>query len=103
MEELLNSILNNDSAAAILSIHKFAEQGKNLETLFEEVLAWLRGIMLSIILPNPQSVLDENPEKILIYQKLATDRNVNMVQTLLEQLSASSYLLREAINKQIFI
>lgn len=103
MEELLNSILNNDCAAAILSIHKFAEQGKNLETLFEEVLAWLRGIMLSIILPNPQSVLDENPEKILIYQKLATDRNVNMVQTLLEQLSASSYLLREAINKQIFI
>ena len=103
MEELLNSILNNDRAAAILSIHKFAEQGKNLETLFEEVLAWLRGIMLSIILPNPQSVLDENPEKILIYQKLATDRNVNMVQTLLEQLSASSYLLREAINKQIFI
>ena len=103
MEEHLNSILNNDRAAAILSIHKFAEQGKNLETLFEEVLAWLRGIMLSIILPNPQSVLDENPEKILIYQKLATDRNVNMVQTLLEQLSASSYLLREAINKQIFI
>ena len=103
MEELLNSILNNDRAAAILSIHKFAEQGKNLETLFEEVLAWLRGIMLSIILPNPQSVLDENPEKILIYQKLATNRNVNMVQTLLEQLSASSYLLREAINKQIFI
>ena len=103
MEELLNSILNNDRAAAILSIHKFAEQGKNLETLFEEVLAWLRGIMLSIFLPITQSVLDENPEKILIYQKLATDRNVNMVQTLLEQLSASSYLLREAINKQIFI
>ena len=103
MEELLNSILNNDRAATILSIHKFAEQGKNLETLFEEVLAWLRGIMLSIILPNPQSVLDENPEKIQIYQKLATNRNVNMVQTLLEQLSASSYLLREAINKQVFI
>ena len=103
MEDLLNSILNNDRAAAVLSVHKFAEQGKNLETLFEEVLAWLRGVMLSIILPNPQSVLDENPEKILTYQKLATNRNVNMVQTLLEQLSASAYLLREAINKQIFL
>ena len=103
MEELLNSILNNDRAAAILSVHKFAEQGKNLETLFEEVLAWLRGVMLSIILPNPQSVLDENPEKILTYQKLATNRNVNMVQSLLEQLSASAYLLREAINKQVFL
>ena len=103
MEELLNSILDNDRAAAVLSVHKFAEQGKNLETLFEEVLAWLRGVMLSIILPNPQSVLDENPEKILTYQKLATNRNVNMVQTLLEQLSASGYLLREAINKQVFL
>ena len=103
MEELLNSILDNDRAAAILSVHKFAEQGKNLETLFEEVLAWLRGVMLSIILPNPQSVLDENPEKILTYQKLATNRNVNMVQSLLEQLSASAYLLREAINKQVFL
>ena len=46
MEELLKAILSNDRTSAILSIHQFAGQGKNLETLFEEILTWLRGILL---------------------------------------------------------
>ena len=103
MESLLRSILVNDRAAAILSIHQFAGQGKNLETLFEEILTWLRGILLSLVLPDPHSVLDENPEKINSYRKLAEISRPETLQILMEQLAASSYLLREAINKQVFM
>ena len=103
MESLLSSILANDRSAAILSVHQFAEQGKNLETLYEEILTWLRGIMLSLILPDPKSVLDESQEKIQSYRALAAKANADVLQILLEQLSASSYFLREAINKQVFI
>lgn len=103
MESLLSSILANDRSAAILSVHQFAEQGKNLETLYEEILTWLRGIMLSLILPDPKSVLDESQEKIQSYRSLAAKANADVLQILLEQLSASSYFLREAINKQVFI
>ena len=103
MESLLGSILSNDRSSTILSIHQFAGQGKNLDTLFEEILTWLRGILLSLILPDPQAVLDENPEKINGYRKLAAISRPDTLQILLEQLSASSYLLREAINKQVFM
>jgi DNA polymerase III gamma/tau subunit len=103
MEALLGSILANDRAATILSIHQFAGQGKNLETLFEEILTWLRGILLSLVLPDPGAVLDENPEKVNCYRKLAAITRADTLQILLEQLAASSYLLREAINKQVFM
>lgn len=103
MESLLGSILSNDRASTILSIHQFAGQGKNLDTLFEEILTWLRGILLSLVLPDPQAVLDENPEKINGYRKLAAMSRPDTLQILLEQLAASSYLLREAINKQVFM
>ncbi len=103
MESLLHSILANDRASTVLSIHQFAGQGKNLETLFEEILSWLRGILLTLVLPDPQTVLDENPEKLKSYQNLAAVSRPDTLQILMEQLAASSYLLREAINKQVFM
>lgn len=103
MEALLSAILSNDRTSAILSIHQFAGQGKNLETLFEEILTWLRGILLCLVLPEPQNVLDENLEKINSYRKLASLTNPDTLQILMEQLAGSSYLLRDAINKQVFM
>lgn len=103
MEALLRSILSNDREGAIISIHRFSEQGKNLETLFEEMIAWLRGILLCRILRSPQGVLDESPEKLEVYRNLGEKIRVSTVQRLVESLSASGYLLREAINKQVFI
>ena len=103
MEALLNSITHNDRAAVIRAIHDFAEQGKNLETLFEEIISWLRGILLSRILGDPASVLDETPEKIAVFQRISTTVAPASVQRLLESVSGAGYLLRDAINKQVFL
>ncbi len=103
MEALLNSITHNDRAAVIRAIHDFAEQGKNLETLFEEIISWLRGILLCRILDKPADVLDETPEKIAAFQRVAANVAPPPVQRLLESVSASGYLLRDAINKQVFL
>jgi DNA polymerase-3 subunit gamma/tau len=104
MEALLNSITHNDRAAVIRDIHDFADQGKNLETLFEEIISWLRGILLSRILgDNTASVLDETPEKIEAFRRIADTVAPASVQRLLESISGSGYLLRDAINKQVFL
>jgi len=104
MESLLNSITHNDRAAVIRDIHDFAEQGKNLETLFEEIISWLRGILLSRILgDNTVSVLDETPEKIDAFRRIAATIAPTSVQRLLESISGAGYLLRDAINKQVFL
>ncbi len=104
MEALLNSITHNDRAAVIRDIHDFADQGKNLETLFEEIISWLRGILLSRILgDNTGSVLDETPEKIEAFRRIAASVAPASVQRLLESISGAGYLLRDAINKQVFL
>ena len=104
MEALLNSITHNDRAAVIRDIHDFADQGKNLETLFEEIISWLRGILLSRILgSNTASVLDETPEKIDAFRRIADTVAPASVQRLLESISGAGYLLRDAINKQVFL
>ncbi|MBR4718303.1 MAG: DNA polymerase III subunit gamma/tau [Lentisphaeria bacterium] len=104
MEALMYSITHNDRAAVIRDIHDFAEQGKNLETLFEEIISWLRGILLSSILrDNTASVLDETPEKIAAFRKIAATVKAAQVQRLLESVSGAGYLLRDAINKQVFL
>ena len=103
MLSLLNAITHNDRAAVIRDIHNFAAQGKNLETLFEEIISWLRGILLCRILSDPAAVLDETPEKVATFQHVAETVAPASVQRLLESISASGYLLRDAINKQVFL
>ena len=103
MQELIRAILCNDRPKIVSALHEFASAGKNLELLFDEILGWLRGTLMCALLPNPQTVLEENPEKIRIYSELAKLVRPDVVQRLLEQLSGTGFLLREAINKQIFI
>ena len=103
MKSLLNAIVHNDRAAVVRDIHDFAAQGKNLETLFEEIISWLRGILLCRIIGDPASVLEETPEKIATFQEIASTVAPASVQRLLESISASGYLLRDAINKQVFL
>ena len=103
MESLVRSIVTNDRAAAIEAVHRFAESGKNLETLYEEIIAWLRGILMCRIVSDPAKLLEESQEKIDLYQNIAATVKPDAVQRLMEQLAGSGYLLREAINKQVFM
>ena len=103
MESLVRSIVTNDRAAAIEAVHRFAESGKNLETLYEEIIAWLRGILMCRIVSDPAKLLEESQEKIELYQNIAATVKPDAVQRLMEQLAGSGYLLREAINKQVFM
>lgn len=103
MESLVRSIVTNDRAAAIEAIHRFAESGKNLETLYEEIIAWLRGILMCRIVSDPAKLLEESQEKIDLYLNIAATVKPDAVQRLMEQLAGSGYLLREAINKQVFM
>ncbi len=103
MYSLVQALLLNIPRNVIASIHNFSVAGKNLEILFDEILTWLRGVMMCAILKNPESVIEENPDRIELFKKLAADSAPGVAQRLLEQFSSTGYLLRESINKQIFI
>ncbi len=103
MEQLVRAIAGNDRAAALEIINRFAVSGKNLEMLYSEIISWLRGILLCRIVNNPVELLEDSPERIELYRSIASASNPGAIQRLMEQLSGSGYLLREAINKQVFM
>ena len=103
MYSLIQALVMNVPRNVIASIHNFAISGKNLEILFDEILSWLRGVLMCSILKNPETVIEENSERIELYKKLAAESAPGVSQRLLEQFSSTGYLLRESINKQIFI
>ena len=52
---------------------------------------------------DPAKLLEESQEKIDLYLNIAATVKPDAVQRLMEQLAGSGYLLREAINKQVFM
>ena len=102
LDSLIGSMLRNDPAGVITVIAKLAKRGKNLETLFEEMLGALRAVELCALLPQPETVLDETPESIAAYRQLGTlAPNSDVVRILLEQLAPAGRVLRDALDRQI--
>ena len=100
---LLDSILSNDPAGIVTRVCKLAAKGKNLETLYDDLLAALRAIQMCAILPKPEEVLDESPEHLARYRQMAAGVSLETVQILLETLTPVGRILRDALNKQVFM
>ncbi len=104
LDNLVGSMLRNDPAEVITIVAKLAKKGKNLETLFEELLGAIRAVELCSLLPQPELVLDETPEAVAEYRKLGTlAPNSDVVRILLEQLAPAGRVLRDALDRQIVL
>ncbi|MDD5698566.1 MAG: DNA polymerase III subunit gamma/tau [Victivallaceae bacterium] len=103
LEKIVRAMLNNDRGGVVASIHALAAEGKNLETLFSDLLNYLRGIQLCQLLSNPEAVLEHDPENIRRFRDLGENINPNVIQLLMENLSAVGRVLHDAVNKQVFL
>jgi DNA polymerase-3 subunit gamma/tau len=103
IQALIKAMLENDRGGVVASIFNLASKGKNLETLFSDVLCWLRGIQLSLLLSNPDIVLEADQETIERYRKLGGSVRPEVVQILLENLAPVGRILHDALNKQVFL
>ncbi|NOY76209.1 MAG: DNA polymerase III subunit gamma/tau [Kiritimatiellaeota bacterium] len=103
MENLLTSILRDDRRSVIASIHKIASHGKNLEKLFDDILGFLRGVHICMLMPDPEIVLETGDDMIAMYKKVGAASNADTVHKMLEQLSPVGSMLHNALNKQVFL
>ncbi len=103
IENLVRAVFNNDRGGAVANIHSLAVRGKNLETLFGDLLEFIRGIQLSQILTNPENVLEESTESIGIFKEMAGQVPPDKVQRLLETLAPVGRTLHDALNKQVYL
>ena len=103
MEKLMRAITSNDRPALIASIHHIAAQGKNLEKLFEDILVFLRGIQICLLMKEPENILEVGDDLLELYKRIASSADPNMIQKLLEELSPVGRMLHDALNKQVFL
>ena len=103
IDGIVTAVLQNKPADVILGIHKLTEKGKNLETLFEDVLSSLRSVEISAILADASSVLEESPEQLLKFKNMASLAPLSVIQEIMEILSVGARPLRDALNKQIYL
>ena len=103
IDSIVAAVLENKPANVILSIHSLTEKGKNLETLFEDILFSLRSVEISAILPDASSVLEESPEQLQKFKTMAALAPLSVIQEIMEILSVGARPLRDALNKQIYL
>jgi DNA polymerase III subunit gamma/tau len=101
--KIISAIFNNDRGGVVASIHALAVKGKNLETLFSDILNYLRGVQLCHLLSNPEAILESDPDSIKRFRELGANVNTDVIQILMENLSSVGRILHDAINKQVFL
>lgn len=102
-ENIVKSILTNNYPLLIFELNKLAQQGKNLEQLFYDIVDFLRGVEISILLKDPDEILEVGADIVQIYKNLAQFTTLDKVQLILESLSTAGKLLHDAINKHVII
>lgn len=102
-ENLVKAILTNDYPTLIFELNTLAQQGKNLEQLFYDIVDFIRGIEISILLKDPDEILEVGADIVQIYKNLTQYTTLDKVQLILESLSTTGKLLHDAINKHVII
>lgn len=101
--EIVKAILTNDYSAVVLNVNRLANNGKNIESLFDEILDHLRGIQITLLIPNSDDILEKGEDIIFIYKEIGKLTNITVIQRLLESLSVAGRIIRDSLNKQISI
>ena len=103
LDAILLAMLRNQPGEVVKVIANLSKKGKNLETLFDDLLEALRAVQLCGILPDPGEVLNEAPETIEHYRKLAKIVRPDALQILLETVAPVGRVLHDALNKQVYL
>ena len=103
LDALVAALLGNRPEPVITIISELAGRGRNLETLFDDILEMLRGAELIRLLRNPEEVLEFDPEKMERCRKLAEMTTPAVLRSFMESLTPVGRILHEALNKAIYL
>ncbi len=103
LNAILQAVLLNNPGEVVTRIAHLARRGKNLETLFDDILYALRAIQLCTILADPSEMIDESPEAIAVYRALAQQAPRDTISILLENVAPVGRTLHDALNQQVYL
>ena len=87
LSAVLQAMLLNKPGMVVSLVGEQAKKGKNLETLFDDLLSSLRAINLCTIMAEPEMLINEGKEAVEHYRQLSRLADGETVQLMLETLS----------------
>ena len=103
LSAVLQAMLLNKPGMVVSLVGEQAKKGKNLETLFDDLLSALRAINLCTIMAEPEMLINEGKEAVEHYRQLSRLADGETVQLMLETLSPVGRTLHDALNKQVYL
>ena len=103
LDAILEAMLGNRPGEVVCRIGSLAARGKNLETLFDDILSALRAVQLCTIIADPSELIDEGAEAVANYRRLSAQAPADAVQILLETIAPVGRVLHDALNKQVYL
>ena len=103
LDALLLAMLRNQPGEVVAIIARLSKKGKNLETLFDDLLSAVRAVQLCTILRDPGELLDESSEAIERFRRLGSLVKPDTIQILLETIAPVGRILHDALNKQVYL
>ena len=103
LNSILSAMLCNRPGDVVRIVGRLAGTGKNLETLFDDILSAMRAVQLCTILADPGELIDEGAEAIANYRQLAALAPADSIQIILETISPVGRVLHDALNKQVYL
>ena len=103
LNSILEAMLCNRPGDVVRIVGRLAGTGKNLETLFDDILSAMRAVQLCTILADPGELIDEGAEAIANYRQLAALAPADSIQIILETISPVGRVLHDALNKQVYL
>ncbi len=103
LRKLVAAMFSNDSATLVSCLHALAVQGKNLEKLLEDILEFIRGMQICMIVDDPATILETGEDVINVYREHCAGTNCGTVRKMLEFLSPLGRSLHDALNKQVYL
>ncbi|MCJ8329720.1 MAG: DNA polymerase III subunit gamma/tau [Lentisphaeria bacterium] len=103
LANIQSAMIENQSGNLITALHHLADNGRDLEKLYADVLLGLRNIMIFQIVDEPAKVLDmsdSEAEELSAISQLGSER---LLQTLVEGLLKYGDGIRHTLNKRVFL
>ncbi len=101
--QLQTGLLTNDAATVVAAVHHLADQGRDLERLYADLLQGLRNLMIHQVAEVPETVLELGPGELEELQVLGADHPPALTQRLAEGMLRYSDEIRHCLNKRVFV
>lgn len=103
LQIIVSSLLGNNQDSLFGIIQQLSDKGRDLERLYEEILSYVRNLIICRLTKEPQNILQIEDMELANLQKIASIAKPSVLQRILQGLVENANGIRVALNKRVYL